>query len=190
MRGCWRAAGGGLDGRIDNQQTGDTVHAEDCALDLYASVVFIHATTILLFFIAHGTSMAVAFKLKQESDPARVRALLELSKFTMGVPTTIVFIIGLLTGIIAGFLGSWWGSLWIWTSLVLLVLVAGLMTPLATMRLARIGTAAGLPPKEGPPAEDPGEMLRLIRAWNPLPIAAMGMVAFIVILWLMLSKPF
>lgn len=159
-------------------------------MDLYASVVFVHAATILLFFIAHGTSMAVAFALKRETDPVRVRAMLELSKFSMGIPTTILFIIGLVTGIAAGFLGNWWGWLWIWISLGLLILVAGLMTPLATIRLGRIGAAAGLPSKDGEASEDPDELRRLLVDWNPLPIAALGLTAFLVILWLMLAKPF
>jgi len=162
-------------------------------LDLYASVVFIHASTILLFFIAHGTSMAVAFKLKQETDPARVRALLELSRSSLGAPAITVVIIGFVSGIAVGFLGEWWGMWWIWIALVLFVVAAGLMTPLATNRFAKIGAAAGLPGRGKDPApavEDPVEMQRLIAAWSPLPIAAFGLAAFLVLLWLMLVKPF
>ena len=155
-------------------------------MDLYGSVVFAHAATVLLFFIAHGTSMAVAFKLKQETDPDRVRALLELSRFSLGAPAIAFVLIGLATGILAGFMGGWWGSLWIWASLILFVLVGGLMTPLATQRLQRIGAAAGL----GDARADPEELRRQLDAWNPLPIAAMGLTAFLVILWLMLAKPF
>jgi uncharacterized membrane protein len=163
-------------------------------LDLYGAVVFVHATTILLFFVAHGVSMAVAFALKRETEPARVRALLDLSRASLGVPTLIVLVIGLLTGIVAGFMGGHWGRIWIWASLVILVGVGGLMTPLAALRLVPIRTAAGMAssgpqPVEAQP-EDPEEMRRLIAAWNPLPVAAMGLTAFIVILWLMLTKPF
>lgn len=162
-------------------------------MDLYASVVFIHAATILLFFIAHGTSMAVAFKLKKETDPSRVRALLELSRFSLGAPAIAFVIIGFLSGIAAGFMGDWWGTWWIWISLVLFVGVAGLMTPLATVRLGRIGAAAGMPrtgKEPGPGVEDPDEMRRLIDAWSPLPVAGLGVTTFIVLLWLMLAKPF
>ena len=155
-------------------------------LDLYASIVFVHAATILLFFIAHGTSMAVAFKLKRETDPARVRALLELSRFSLGAPAIVFVVIGLLSGIVAGFMGNWWGTLWIWISLGLFVLVGGLMTPLATKRLQAIGAAAG----SADSAEDPDELRRLLAAWNPLPVAAMGVTTFLVILWLMYAKPF
>ena len=48
-------------------------------MDLYPWIVFLHVVGVLLFFIAHWTSMAVVFRLKRERDPARVRALLELT---------------------------------------------------------------------------------------------------------------
>lgn len=162
-------------------------------MDLYGAVVFVHATAILLFFVAHGVSMVVAFALKREAEPSRVLALLDLSRLSLGVPTLVVLILGLLTGIVAGFMGDYWGRIWIWASLVLLVLVGGAMTPLATFRLQAIRAAAGGTTSrddvEAQP-ENPDEMRRLIAAWNPLPVAAMGLTAFIVILWLMMEKPF
>ena len=68
------------------------------------------------------------------------------------------------------------------------------MTPMASLRLQPIRTAAGMGtsgprPSEAQP-EDPDEMRRLLTAWNPLPLAAMGLTGFVVILWLMLAKPF
>lgn len=163
-------------------------------MDLYGSVVFTHMATVLLFFIAHGTSMAVAFKLKQETDPARVRALVELSRFSLGPPATVMILIGLATGILAGFMGNWWGSWWIWISLGLLIVVGGAMTPLATFRLVAIREAAGgaPPPKDGgdPPPADPDRMRELIADWRPLPVATLGLTGFLVILWLMYAKPF
>ena len=163
-------------------------------MDLYGSVVFVHAATILLFFIAHGTSMAVAFKLKEETDPDRVRALLELSRFSLGAPAMIFILLGLATGIAAGFMGNWWGQLWIWLSLGLLVVIGGAMTPMATFRLTAIREAAGgaPAPRDGgePAAADPERMRQLIDGWRPLPVAAMGLTGFLVILWLMLVKPF
>ncbi|MCV0402106.1 MAG: DUF2269 family protein [Chloroflexi bacterium] len=164
-------------------------------MDLYPWVVFIHAATVLLFFIAHGASMAVAFRLKHEQDPARVRALLDLSRFSLGVPTIVVVLIGLATGIAAGFMGGWWGSGWIWVSLVLFLGVGIAMTPLVTFRLYPIRAAAGMTKPDAKadevaPPEDPDELRRLIAAWNPLPVAVIGLASFVVILWLMMAKPF
>jgi uncharacterized membrane protein len=164
-------------------------------MELYPWVVFVHAAAVMLFFIAHGTSMAVALRLKREEDPARVRALLELSRFSLGVPTGIVVLIGLAAGIAAGFMGGWWGQLWIWISLVLFVGIGLAMTPLVAMRLNPIRLAAGMPAQPEkkdavvPPA-DPAELRRQIDAWQPLPIAVIGLGAFLLILYLMMAKPF
>jgi hypothetical protein len=164
-------------------------------MELYPWIVFVHAATVLMFFIAHGTSMAVAFMLKRETEPARVRALLDLSRFSLGVPTLVVVLIGLATGIVAGFMRDWWGELWIWISLVLFVGVGLAMTPLVSGRLNPIRVAAGMPAqpvkKDAPvPVEDPEELRRQLDAWNPTPVAVIGLGAFLVILYLMMVKPF
>jgi uncharacterized membrane protein len=162
-------------------------------LDLYPWIVFVHAATILLFFIAHGASMAVALRLRREQDPDRIRALLDLSRFSLGTPAVVLVVLGLLTGIAAGFLGGWWGSLWIWISLVLFMAVGIAMTPMMAARLNAMRSAAGLAvqgAKEAPPPPDDAELRRLIDAWNPVPIAVIGIGSFVVILWLMMEKPF
>ena len=100
---------------------------------------------MLLFFIAHGTSMAVGFRLKRERDPARIRALLDLSSWSLGVAPSIAFVVGLLAGIAAGIMGGWFGQAWIWIALVLFVVVAGVMTPMVAARLNVIRAAAGTP---------------------------------------------
>lgn len=166
-------------------------------MSLYGAIVFIHAATILLFFIAHGASMAVAFRLKRERDPTAARALLDLSTWAMGWPTGINVIVGLLTGIAAGIMGGWFGQFWIWVSLVLFIAVALVMTPMASSRLKAVRAAAGTVPfnpfsrtPAPAPAPNAGELSRLLDEWNPIPIALLGLTSFLVILWLMLFKPF
>jgi hypothetical protein len=159
-------------------------------MDLYPFIVFVHAGAFLVWFFVHGAAVGVAFALKGESDPARVRALHDMSKRSVGAPTTVIFLVGLVAGIVAAFAGGHWDQLWIWASLVTLIVIAGLMTPLGSMKLRRIGAAAGIPAKDGTVTEDVDEMRRLIDAWNPVPLAAVGFGGFLVILWLMLAKPF
>ncbi len=115
-------------------------------MTLYAAVVFIHAATILLFFIAHGVSIAVAFRLRMERDPARVRMLLDLSGWAMGVPATVAVSVGIITGIAAGIMGGWFGQAWIWISLALLAVVAFAMTPMAAKRLKALRQQQGRSP--------------------------------------------
>ena len=162
-------------------------------MDPYPWIVFIHAAAVLLFFIAHGTSMAVAFRVKRERDPDRLRALLDLSRASLGPPTAVVVLIGLAAGIAAGFMGGFWGELWIWISLILFVGVAIAMTPMVTFRLNAIRAAAGQPNPRRPQVEaveNLDELRRLQDTWNPLPVAIAGLGAFLVILYLMMIKPF
>lgn len=167
-------------------------------MNLYPWIVFIHAASVLLFFIAHGTSMAVAFRLKRERDPERVRMLLDLSSWSLGVAPSLAFVVGAVAGIAAGIMGGWFGQAWIWVSLVLLVVVSGAMTPMVAARLNAIRTAAGTQainpfsrkPPSPAPDPDPRELDRLLDAWSPAPSAIMGLGGFLVILWLMFFKPF
>ena len=61
---------------------------------------------VLGFFIAHGTSMAVAFRLKRERDPERVRALLDLSGWATALPGATLAPLGFVAGIAAGFMAT------------------------------------------------------------------------------------
>lgn len=167
-------------------------------MNWYPWIVFVHAAAIILFFIAHGTSMAVAFRLRGERDPARVRALLDLSSLSIGVWPSVAFLVGLLAGIAAGIVGGHFGRLWIWLSLGLLIAVSGAMTPLVAARINAVRAAAGTVapppfsrrPAGEPPAPDVAAMTRLLDAWNPVPSAVLGLGAFVVILWLMFFQPF
>ena len=162
-------------------------------MDFYPWVVFVHAATVLLFFIAHGASMAVALRVRDERDPERLRAILDLSRAAIAPWVSSLAAIGLLAGIVAGFMGNWWDQLWIWISLALLLIVAFAMTPFMAIRLNAIRAAAGQPNpsrRDVPAVEDLEELRRLQAAWNPLPLAVVSIASFLVILWLMLVKPF
>lgn len=167
-------------------------------MNWYPWIVFVHAAGVLLFFIAHGTSMAVGFRLRQERDPARVRALLDLSSWSLGIAPSVALLVGVFAGIAAGIIGGHFGRLWIWLAIVLLTVVAAYMTPGVATRVNLIRTAAGTQAinpfsrkaPAPPPDPDPDELGRLLGAWNPAVPAAIGFGAFLVLLWLMLFKPF
>lgn len=54
-------------------------------LALVPWLVFLHTFSALLFFLAHGTSVAMTFQIRKEKDFARIGAMLDLSATTMGV---------------------------------------------------------------------------------------------------------
>ena len=170
-------------------------------MNLYPWIVVVHVTGVMLFFIAHGASAMVGLRLRTERDPARVMALLDLSRWSMGRTAGISLLVGLLAGITAGFAGGWWGHLWIWLALAIFVVVGVAMTPLTPMAEAKlhemrraagmgIGSPFGLGHLGEPHTADPEELQRLLAAWNPMPMSVLGFASFTIILALMLLRPF
>jgi NADH:ubiquinone oxidoreductase subunit 2 (subunit N) len=157
---------------------------------------FLHIAGAFGFVLAHGASAAVAFKLRTERSRERVRALVELSSYTLSVfYGSFVLLLG--AGIVAGFLGKWWGFGWIWTSLALLLAITVLMYLLATPYYDRVRIAVGVPTYQqkkkgiapGPEAKDE-ELATLLSSPRPVVVALIGAVGLLIIVWLMVLKPF
>src|SRR5688500_16310169 len=66
-------------------------------------LIFLHVLSALTFYMAHGTSVAMAFKIRKETDFTRIRAMLDLSWSTM-ILMGVSFLIMGLTGIIMPFM--------------------------------------------------------------------------------------
>ena len=86
-------------------------------------LVFIHVLSAITFYLAHGAAAALVFKLRAETDFARIRAMLDLSG-SLFLAGSISFVLMGLTGLIMPFLIHIWDKVWIWLSIVLLLFVA------------------------------------------------------------------
>jgi len=155
----------------------------------------LHVGGAFLFAAGHGVSMAVALRLRTERDPARMAALLDLSGSSLAAAfggLLALFVAGIASGIIAGYFGQGW----IWASLVLLVVTAGLMTPLATGHFTQLRRALGQRTREMKPGDpDPvplpaAEVAALAAGRWPELTTLIGAGGFMAILWLMVFKPF
>jgi predicted integral membrane protein DUF2269 len=162
---------------------------------MYRWVIFIHILSTLAFFMAHGASAVMAFRLRRERQLERIRAILDLSN--AAVPVTYVSVIVLLlSGIAAGIMRSLFSTGWIWASLILMGMLFGLMYYYVFKHYAPIRKAVGLPYRDrsgDQPAREPAseaEIAAVVQASNPvlLSVVSFGLVA--VILWLMMFRPF
>jgi hypothetical protein len=162
---------------------------------MYQWLVFLHVLGAFGFLLAHGGSANVAFRLRRERDPERVRTLLDLS----GGSTMVMYLsllVLLIAGIIAGFQGRWWGFGWIWVSLVLLILIAIVMYVTSTAQFNKVRKVLGMPYFEGGkprPAQaiaSIAEIEKVLESWSPWLSISIGMGGLAVILWLMIFKPF
>jgi hypothetical protein len=158
-------------------------------------LVFIHVLSAITFFLAHGASAAMVFKLRSETDLARIRPLLDLSGSYANV--LIVSFLGMgITGLITPFLIHIWNRGWLWLSIVLILFVFRYMFWFDERSYKPLRKLVGLPyPSHGkwypaePPAS-PAEVAAHIKNINivPLVIVGYGIPAFV--LWLMIFKPF
>lgn len=157
-------------------------------------LVFAHILGAFTFVLAHGASVFVALKLRSERDPARVTAMLDVSRSSLTIAFfALVFV--LLSGIAAGFVGGYWGRLWIWASIALLVLIFLYMGFRGTRYHDAVRHATGsigvYDGKDTPaPEPDPAELARLLDTPRAMELAAAGGIGLLAILFLMAFKPF
>ena len=159
---------------------------------LYPWFVFAHVLGAFTFAMAHGVSAAVALRLRYERELDRVRALLELSQIATGGMYVGILVL-LIGGITAAFLGGLWGRGWIWTAIVILVLVMGYMYARASRYYGELRGSVGLvnyQARNATVGTDPAEMARLLASSRGMELAVIGTAALVAILWLMFFKPF
>jgi hypothetical protein len=161
-------------------------------MELYPWIVLVHIAGAFLFVLAHGVSAIVAFRLRAERDPVRMTALLELSTTSIGA-----MYVGLLTLLIAGIVAAvnrnWFSQGWPWAAIILLVAVSVAMYLLASRYYAGIREALGLPSmnnKEPGPPRPANDIVAMLDTRRPEQIALVGFFGLLVILWLMILKPF
>lgn len=164
-------------------------------LALIPWLVFLHILSAFTFFLAHGTSVAMAFKLRSETDLARIRAMLDLSASTIGVMFMSFLAMGL-TGLVMPFILKLWNKGWIWASIVLMVIVVLQMGFMNEKRYKHLRRMVGLPYMIGGkhfPAEEPASQQKVeahLKKLNVHELVTVGYVIPMIVLWLMVFKPF
>lgn len=164
-------------------------------LKLIPWLVFLHTLSALTFFLAHGTSIAMAFKVRSETDFARIRAMLDLSGSTFMVMLISLLLLGL-TGLAMPFILKLWGKGWIWASIVLMVGVVVHMGFMNDKRYKHLRRLVGLPYMIGGkefPAEPPASQADVEAHLKKMKVADLMIVGYgipVIVLWLMVFKPF
>ncbi|HEV8053531.1 MAG TPA: hypothetical protein VGP30_01745 [Candidatus Limnocylindrales bacterium] len=148
-------------------------------MSLYPWMVFLHVAFVLMFVLGHGVSAAVGLRVRAEREPARIAALVDLSRWSINFAG--IGLLGvLITGVVLVIKADWFRIAWPWVSIVLIVVIGGAMTPLARsylddVRLA-VGALTGNKKKDalGRPLLPPDELALLLDSRKPLAAAAIG----------------
>ena len=165
-------------------------------MTFYSWIVWLHILTGVIFFFVHGVSMATAFFLKKETNPDKLKMLLELTGITI-MPMGVCMLLMLGTSLYMGVSLSLWSSGWWGTSFLLFFAMIAWMTWYGRKFYSPIRKALGMEYMSGfsthNPAGEPSsmdEVFGLIAKTNPHMITTVGFVVLAVLLWLMRAKPF
>lgn len=158
-------------------------------------IIFVHVLGAFMFAAGHGVSMFVVFQVRREPDRARLASLLDLSARSL-VLAGIGLLVVLASGILAGIVLNSFGRAWIWLSLVLFIAIGILMTPVGGTYLRNLRLAIGQRPGNAKPEEpdpvpvDDAQLAALQASRRPELLLLLGAGGFLVILWLMMFRPF
>lgn len=165
---------------------------------LYPWIVFVHVAAAFAFILAHGVAVFASFRVRAERDRARIAALLDLSTASVRLMYGALLIV-VVAGLLAAGMGGWLGRLWPWTALGVLVLLAAAMDIIGTTHFTRLRQLAGasISPRRArrlAPAPEPEaaaeELALRLRSRRPELLAAIGGGGLLIVIWLMVLKPF
>jgi hypothetical protein len=157
-------------------------------------IVLLHLVGAFLFVISHGASMWMAVQVSRERDPRRIAALLDLSSTSLG-GLYIGLLLLLIGGIWAGIDGGFFARGWPWAALGLLIAITVAMYAIATPYFRRLRAAVGIAARGASDAPLPEPLVEeavvaIAQQIPVVPLAVVGFGGLVIILWLMVFKPF
>jgi len=164
-------------------------------ISMYQWIVLLHIVGAFVFVLFHGVAVFVAYELPKQRDSGRIVALLDVSGTSLN-GAYLGLLLLLVGGIWAGIYNDWFKYTWIWAALVVFVLITVVMYLVATPYFKRLRIAVGQRamgyPKDAPDPTPLAEAeILAIAAKSPVAVlSAVGFGGLLIILWLMVLKPF
>jgi uncharacterized membrane protein len=152
---------------------------------MYQALVFIHLIGVVIMAVAHGVSIFAAFRVRRESEPHVVAAILGMSKSAV-----LLLYVGFLLLAIGGFGAAWQSGVllapWAIASYVVLIVVISVMYSVATGYYVRLRTLAS---GDGVEPVDAATLQAALVTRRPELLAVVGTSGLLVLLWLMVVRP-
>jgi hypothetical protein len=158
---------------------------------MYVWVVYLHVVVIFVFLIQHAAEIIVTFKLRGKDEPQDVFGTYTFLPENNSRNLRITYSLIVLSGAAAGFMSAWWRQGWMWTALGIMIVLWVVMHRVGGGYLTAVDaiTEAALKDKDDPSALD--RFRRTLKARRePEIMTVSSVVGGLVILWLMMFKPF
>lgn len=158
---------------------------------MYVWVVYLHVVAIFVFLIQHAAEIIVTFKLRAKDEPQDVFGTYTFLPENNSRNLRITYSLIVLSGAAAGFMTAWWRQGWMWTALGIMIVLWVVMHRVGGGYLTAVDaiTEAALKDRDDPSALD--RFRRTLKARRePEIMTVSSVVGGLVILWLMMFKPF
>jgi hypothetical protein len=158
---------------------------------MYTWVVYLHVTAVFIFLIQHAADILVTFKLRQQTEPEGIYATYSFMLNNNVRNLRITYLVIIVTGAIAGVITPWWRQGWMWTALGVMILIWIIMKRMAPIYLTAADNIAeeAMKNKADPTAIEKFKNDLKARR-EPEIMAITSGIGLLIILWLMMFKPF
>jgi uncharacterized membrane protein len=152
---------------------------------MYQGLVLLHIVGVVVFAIAHGVSMFAAFRVRAETEPRVIAALLGMSKSAVKL-----LYVGLILLLIGGFGAAWQAGLllapWAIASYIVLIVLVVVIGVVATPYYVGLRELVS---GDGAATLDPAALRARLDTRRPELLAVVGSGGLLLLLWLMVVRP-
>jgi len=158
---------------------------------MYVWIVYLHVAAVFIFLVQHAAEIFVTFKLRQQKEPEGIFATYDFLPNNNSKNLRITYLTIIITGAIAGFISPWWKQGWMWTALGVMMVIWIIMYRFGGQYLNAVDAITDQAMKNK--ADEPAiEKFRsdLKARREPEIMASTSLLGMLIILWLMMFKPF
>jgi len=158
---------------------------------MYNWVVYLHVTVIFIFLIQHAAEIIVTFKLREQKEPEGVFATYSFMPNNNSRNLRITYSLIIVTGAVAGFMSVWWRMGWMWTALGVMILIWIVMRRIGSQYLYAVDAITEQALKNKADQSVIEKFRRDLKSRRePEIMTITSVIGMLIILWLMMFKPF
>ena len=158
---------------------------------MYNWIVFLHVTVIFIFLIQHAAEIIVTFKLREQKEPEGIFATYSFLPDNNSRNLRLTYSLIIVTGAVAGFMSTWWKQGWMWSALGVMIVIWIIMNRVGGNYLNAVDaiTDYAVKNKDDKIAIDKFRSDLKARR-EPEIMTITSVIGGLIILWLMMFKPF
>ena len=158
---------------------------------MYNWIVFLHVTVIFIFLVQHAAEIFATYRLREQKEPEGIFATYSFMPDNNSRNLRITYSLIIVTGAVAGFMAPWWRQGWMWTALGVMIILWIIMNRIGGNYLTAVDAITDQAIKNKADTTAIEKFRSDLRARRePEVMTVTSVVGMLIILWLMMFKPF